>query len=535
MPASTQDFESRIDLTGLTTFTASEWMQLINAAKPGENMGLVVETTDSAVNVPDVPNPDVEYEGIIPTHWTKYIWKRNPHADDEDNGIRLYAWNPNAAVNVTFLKWENTETSATEALETAEEALDTANTADTNATTAQTDATNALATANSAVTNIAAVSTQVSSLTNDILALYDSIIQQGVNNGSTTTVLKMLVADYAGGGLVTGLKVSFSSPLAIASGVRLALYQTVASQIGANIFIKKFNQTTRTFELLEAGDIIAGQIVEVTYDGTHWQITSPVGLNAVGNGTSSSIAVHKNLIVQNNSGTPASQIDVDADQVVVTNGTSILTLFNVNLTINALAAVGINGPDIAIAADTWYHIFVIYNPTTATTAGILSQSPTAPTLPTDYTLYGFVGSVYRSGTTFFTFYQANSTAWYSGNKNVFDAKASGIAANNYVTLSGADLTSFETFIPTTAKHWLGTIGLIDTLGGAAWGLAVAADANGLAEQTLIGQGSGGSDFNSFGGTGNFRLPLKTRNMYWKTIALNVDPNHRLNVVGFELI
>lgn len=54
----------------------------------------------------------------------------------------------------------------------------------------------------------------------------------------------------------------------------------------------------------------------------------------------------------------------------------------------ALAAgtVGANGIDTgAIAASTWYYTYLIFNPTTLTTACLLSLSATAPTLPSGYT------------------------------------------------------------------------------------------------------------------------------------------------------
>jgi hypothetical protein len=58
---------------------------------------------------------------------------------------------------------------------------------------------------------------------------------------------------------------------------------------------------------------------------------------------------------------------------------------------------GVNGLDVgASVGNTWYAVHVIDGPTVAT-AGLLSLSPTAPTLPANYTVFRRVGWVRTSG------------------------------------------------------------------------------------------------------------------------------------------
>jgi hypothetical protein len=532
----TQDFQKRLDITGLTEITGSQINQSVETAYPADDKGLIIETTDTAVDVPEVPDPNEELESVTPTYWTRYLWKRNPHADDDENGVRLYAWNPNAESHATFLKWEDFDTVANEALELAEEALETAEEAATNATTALTQSTNAVNTANAATASIAGINTSINTINSQILDLIEDGIFQGSNNGSSETVIRLILSPKPPQlSLYNGMKVAFTSPVTCGNTVRLEVYEDAETIIGSSKFIGKFNQVTRDIEQLDAGDIVSGQKVEVTYDGTMWQLTTPVGLSAVGNGTTSnSLVANKNLIVTNNSATPDTQIDVNADEVVVSNGTSIKTLFNVDLTINALAAVGANGPDIAIDTDVFYYVFVIYNPTTNTTAGLISESPTAPTLPSGYTLFGLVSSIYRAGAVFNRFYQRGNNFWYVTTKNIFTSKNSGVAANTYVTLSGADLTAFEAAVPPIAKHVMGIFGEVAVSGGQMGG-AIAADADGLAKHIIVdGQGGGGAAVDTFGAAVNFILPLKTRNLFWKTNRSSSDAYARLDVVGFEL-
>lgn len=102
-----------------------------------------------------------------------------------------------------------------------------------------------------------------------------------------------------------------------------------------------------------------------------------------------------------------STVDVDADQVLLnglSGGVYIKSLTHradsVNLTLD-LTLSGANGLDAGSEAgngpDTKYFVWVIYNPTTDTVAGLLSTSSTTPVLPSGYDLAGLVGAVYNNG------------------------------------------------------------------------------------------------------------------------------------------
>lgn len=106
MPQTSQDLKKGIDVTGLEEFTASEFNQLVDAGRLADDKGMRIVTTDTAVGVPDVPNPDVELEGVIPTFWTRYKWVRVPNIEDVDTKVKEYNWNPNLESDATYLKWE---------------------------------------------------------------------------------------------------------------------------------------------------------------------------------------------------------------------------------------------------------------------------------------------------------------------------------------------------------------------------------------------------------------------------------------------
>lgn len=98
--------------------------------------------------------------------------------------------------------------------------------------------------------------------------------------------------------------------------------------------------------------------------------------------------ISKNLAASAN-GTSAT-VSVSADEIVLSNASNqYVTLRTVSLTI-AGTSVGANALDSGtIAASTWYSVWVIWNGTT--TAGLLSTSATAPTLPSGYTHKARVG------------------------------------------------------------------------------------------------------------------------------------------------
>lgn len=100
----------------------------------------------------------------------------------------------------------------------------------------------------------------------------------------------------------------------------------------------------------------------------------------------------------------ATTVDVDFDILQV----EMYNLTAGNLTI-AITTSGANGLDTGSeAVSTWYAVYVIYNPSTSTIAGLLSADTTppttanAPTLPSGYTVWRHVGWVRNDGSGDFT-------------------------------------------------------------------------------------------------------------------------------------
>lgn len=173
-----------------------------------------------------------------------------------------------------------------------------------------------------------------------------------------------------GGSIENGTIVSLSAPVTVAQG------GTGAATLSANsVLLGNGTAALQTVAPSTANNVL-------TSVGGTWASQS-IGVAPEG--------AYKNLKVQVTADTT---IAVTADRLVVGTATSIWrTISTINVTIST-AASGANGLDTgAMANSTWYAVWVIYNPTTDTIAGLISTSSTTPTLPSGYTYRARVGWV----------------------------------------------------------------------------------------------------------------------------------------------
>lgn len=233
---------------------------------------------------------------------------------------------------------------------------------------------------------------------------------------------------------------------------------------------------------LTAGDIQAGKLTWIEYDGTTFQLlnnivyggsitngnvvslstpltvanggtgASTLSANAVilGNGVAAVQTVAPgsagNALVSNGTtwtaqplGAPpvggysnlkvnttsTTAIAVTANYLVLgaTSGTYTATTVNVSI---STATSGANGLDTGtIANSTWYSVWIIYNGTTV--AGLLSTSATAPTLPSGYTYKARVGWVRYGTAALVGSIQYNAKAVWKPTTSGFPSLASGSA------------------------------------------------------------------------------------------------------------
>jgi len=95
MPASAQDFIGGFDPSAAGSITGPQLLALIQSGTPYGDKGLIVVTADDGSGNPDVPN------AVATTKWQAYVWVRHLASS-----AVAYLWNPAAASDATFLKWQ---------------------------------------------------------------------------------------------------------------------------------------------------------------------------------------------------------------------------------------------------------------------------------------------------------------------------------------------------------------------------------------------------------------------------------------------
>jgi hypothetical protein len=169
-----------------------------------------------------------------------------------------------------------------------------------------------------------------------------------------------------------------------------------------------------------------------------------------------------NLKIVNDAGAATTTTDITADMVSMSSALSdTFRVLSVNVAPSMLNADGPNGLDIGSFVNgtiTWYFVYVIYNPTTATTAGMYSLASTCggTTLPAGYTFCVRVGAVRTDG--------AGTARWMRslqmGRHAQYVVTAATNTANLPIAISGASGStttptwtsqSVANYVPSTAS------------------------------------------------------------------------------------
>lgn len=88
-----------LDFTALDDANQSELNQLVDAAEFADERGMFLFTTDTALSTPVVPDAETIEK------YRRCFWIRKPHADDPDQLLRIYKWEPSLASAATYLRW----------------------------------------------------------------------------------------------------------------------------------------------------------------------------------------------------------------------------------------------------------------------------------------------------------------------------------------------------------------------------------------------------------------------------------------------
>ena len=191
-------------------------------------------------------------------------------------------------------------------------------------------------------------------------------------------------------------------------------------------------------------------------------LSTSVNTNATNVATAQALPLSgtaKGLRIYNQTTYPNSQMVVTASELIVANASyQAKHLSSVNLTLD-LTVSGANGLDTGTeAVSTWYHLWVIHNPTANSTAGLFSSSSTAPTLPTGYSHYAYVGAAYNEST-------GDLMSLTQVGKKVSINSSLGLRGFPQPTSGGWLSVSLATAIPTTATT---ASGFLNVVGFSPW-------------------------------------------------------------------
>lgn len=163
---------------------------------------------------------------------------------------------------------------------------------------------------------------------------------------------------------------------------------------------------------------------------------------------------------KNNAGTPNTQFDLDADQVVLFNpsdGTSVVRDNPGAITNNvSTAGPAANGRDQAgaFSASSWIHFYWIWNGSTLATISSATAPSTGPTLPTGYTHWAYAGAVRFNGSSQLVKTQIKGNiAYYEAAQNVLSAgTASSETAITITSVVPPNALSFMLFCLLKGAH-----------------------------------------------------------------------------------
>jgi hypothetical protein len=148
--------------------------------------------------------------------------------------------------------------------------------------------------------------------------------------------------------------------------------------------------------------------------------------------------------------------------------------------VTSTATTGANGLDTGtVAASTWYYWYAIYNANSATAAGLLSLSSTAPALPSGYTYSARLGAVRTDGSSnLLRTLQIGSKAQYVvGTNPVQTVVIATATAGTYSTTSPVLVTAMVTGIVPATAQTITVIGAGQYKGGGPSGVLLAPNIN----------------------------------------------------------
>lgn len=248
---------------------------------------------------------------------------------------------------------------------------------------------------------------------------------------------------------------------------------------------------------------------------------APAGVMAAGRNLQCSIA-----------NATASTAVFTADELTLRN-TSNGTILNTTVSVTPdLTASGANGLDTGgEASSTWYYLWVIYNPTTTTTAGLWSLSTTAPTMPAGYTYKALVSAAYNDGSSnLVSAYQRGNKVFWRGIQN---ALTNGAATSETAVTITSFVPAIALSFVVNVQYFGGTVAVTVHTFSSTLAIRVLSSVN---YHSAVYQTVGTADGEvTFIHGGVVEMPNVSQTLlYLSTLGSGTDPKVTLDIPSFTL-
>jgi len=208
-------------------------------------------------------------------------------------------------------------------------------------------------------------------------------------------------ANVTVGGTANAITLAYSQPpAALVQGEKFAFKASakntgpVTVQVGTLAATNLYKPSPTGPIPLTGGEISVGQTIETVYDGTQFVLMSGLAAPVI------DVSYLGRLpTIANNTGTPATNIDILPGAALDSTGTVLMKLGStITKVVNSsgiwTAGSGGNGLDTGARTNsTWYHVFAIRKDSDGSVDGLFSLSATAPTMPAGYTYFRWIGAI----------------------------------------------------------------------------------------------------------------------------------------------
>jgi len=271
----------------------------------------------------------------------------------------------------------------------------------------------------------------------------------------------------------------------------------------------------RVTEDLAAGEIAADSVHALIFDGTNFQILSPIFEAIAGPPPAiGGVSASEGLVITNDATTPDEILTITANAALLQDASGHgYQASAVNLEVDITTS-GLGGVDTGSSvSDNWYYIWLVSNGSDV--AAVLSLSSSTPVRPAAYVFTGLLGAVFNDSSNDLT------KIWQTGRRSF-------IIPTTVVANAGPALLPISDEVPPIAKTVFGTASIDSGVVNGAGSIRLSGDSDERGLQVIFGTVSAGVP----NGCSYFHTPLITPQNIFESITGTAGWN--IDVAGYTI-